>query len=788
MIGAHPDDEDTGLLTYIARGYGADAAYLALSRGDGGQNLVGAELGVDLGLLRSRELEAARAVDGARQFFTRAFDFGYSRSVDETAGLWLADSVLKDVVRIVRRFKPHVVVSVFSGTNRDGHGQHQLAGLLAGRAFETAGDPTRFPELQSEEGLDPWTPLKLYRSSRFDANSTTLQLATGELDPRSGRSYNQIAMESRSQHRSQDMGRLQPIGPAWARLRLDQDRTGPGNGQSGQGIFAGISRDESWLTGLADSVRNTLAASRLHEAAVPLAGALALAPTSGSDPERRRLLEQAVAVSAGLVIDGRTTIGTIVPGQQFAVTVELYNAGPYEVNPAVVAVIAPPGWQVELESGTVPRVEPGGKITAQFTVTVPHDAEPTQPYFLQRPLVGALYDWSTAEPEVRGLPFQPPPVRARVTATVLGANLTLEREITYQYNDQAFGEIRRPLRVVPEIDVKLSPDRIVWPSGAEQYKTLSVIVTLNGPTGAAGEVGLEADGWLTPPAEPFTLEQQRESQVFQFRLARADGIENAQVQVRAVVRTDDGRHFERGVMSIEYPHVRPTSRVMAAVSEVRVAPIQLPDVSRVGYVRGAADRVPEALMQIGLPVELLGAHELESADLSPFDAIIIGSRAYETDPALVRHNHRLLEYVRNGGCLMVQYQQYQFVRDQYAPYPLSISRPHDRITDETVPVTLLLPDHPALTVPNRIGSDDWEGWPQERGLYFAGTWDAAYTPLLEMSDPGEQPVRGGLLVAQYGEGTYVYTGLSFFRALPAGVPGAYKLFLNLIGLNQGAVQ
>jgi LmbE family N-acetylglucosaminyl deacetylase len=447
VIGAHPDDEDTGLLTYVARGYGADAAYLALSRGDGGQNLIGDELGVDLGLLRSRELEAARAVDGAHQFFSRAFDFGYSRSVDETASLWLADSVLKDVVRVVRRFKPHVVVSVFSGTSRDGHGQHQLAGLMAGRAFETAGDPSRFPELQSEEGLDPWTPLKLYRSTRFDANSTTLRLATGELDPRSGRSYNQIAMESRSQHRSQDMGRLQPIGPAWARLRLDQDRTETGGGQSGQGVFAGISRDESWLTRLADSVRNTVSASRLHEAAVPLARALAVAPSSGSDPERHRLLEQAVAVSAGLVIDGRTTIGRVVPGQRFTVTVELYNAGPYEVSPVTLAVIAPQGWRVALDSGTLSRVEPGGELTAQFTVTVPADVELTQPYFLQRPLIGALYDWSTAESQVRGLPFEPPPVRARVTATVLGAELTLEREITYQTSSSHLAESSgRPVR------------------------------------------------------------------------------------------------------------------------------------------------------------------------------------------------------------------------------------------------------------------------------------------------------------------------------------------------------
>lgn len=285
--------------------------------------------------------------------------------------------------------------------------------------------------------------------------------------------------------------------------------------------------------------------------------------------------------------------------------------------------------------------------------------------------------------------------------------------------------------------------------------------------------------------QEFSLGRTGESQTFAFDLVRPAGTSEARLTLRAVAATDDGRSYDSGIQLIEYPHIRPTARVVPATADVRVVPIQIPDLRLVGYVRGAADRVPEALQQLGLPLELLDAEALEGTDLARFDAVVVGPRAYEIDSALTHHNDRLLEYVRQGGLLLVQYQQYQFVDGGYAPYPLSISRPHDRVTDENAPVTLLRPGHRAFTSPNRLHRGDWDGWPQERGLYFAGTWDDAYEALLEMHDPDREPLRGGLLVARYGEGTYVYTGLSFFRALPAGTPGAYRLFLNLLGLNPG---
>jgi LmbE family N-acetylglucosaminyl deacetylase len=763
VIGAHPDDEDTRLLALAAQGYGAEAAYLSLSRGEGGQNLIGDELGVALGLLRSQELVSARQMDGARQFFTRAFDFGYSRTLEETEQFWLPDSILKDAVRVVRRFRPQVIVAVWSGTPRDRHGQHQAAGVVAQQVFDAAGDAGRFVELAGEEGLAPWQPLKLYRSTRFDSAATTLTLETGDLDPRSGRSYHQIAMA----------------------LQLVRDRTQgaiPGTGDAG--LFAGIPADTSRLASVAESLRTAVSASRMQDAVPQLASALQEARTAGGPSARTGLIEEALAVAGGVVLDARASAAEVVPGGSFEVDVQCYNGGSQPLQVEGIALSLPRGWQVESMQPLPSPLAPGEQVVRRFTVTVPADADLTQPYFLTQPLVGALYDWSDAPARVRGEPFAPPLVVARVDAQLEATPFTLSREVSYRYLDQALGELRRPVRVVPAIEVRLAPERLAWSSAGVPERMFIVTLSANGGDPSEGEVALEADGWRVPAAQSFRLERPGESQSFTFRLERPHGTEQREVTVRAVARSRDGRVFNRGVTLVSYPHVRPTAWVKSAVSAVRVAPIALPEVESVGYVRGAADRVPEALVQVGVPVELLDEDMLASADLSRYDAIVVGSRAYETDRALVRHNGRLLEFVAAGGLLVVQYQQYQFVRGEYAPYPLTIGFPHDRVTDETAPVRLLEPTHPAFTHPNRLEASDWEGWPQERGLYFAHSWDEAYAPLLAMADPGMPEVDGALLVALYGEGTYVYTGISFFRSLPAGTPGAYRLFLNLLALGE----
>jgi LmbE family N-acetylglucosaminyl deacetylase len=786
MIGAHPDDEDTQLLALAALGYGARTAYLSLSRGEGGQNLIGEELGAGLGLIRTRELLAARATDGAQQFFTRAFDFGYSKTLDETLRFWPIDSVLKDAVRIIRYFRPQIVISVFSGTPRDGHGQHQEAGVVARRAFAAAGDSTKFPELYTEEGLRPWQPLRLYQSTRFDTTGTTIVMQTGTLDPRSGRSYWQIAMASRSRHRSQEMGQLQRMGPAITRIGLIKDASSSADGDATRGtdLFEGIPAATTWLTSLADSLRGALSADRLAALVPPLAAAVTRAAGEPqiADSITRRQLGEALATAAGTELDALADSSEyLVPGDRVTLTLQVYNGGSQDATLDSCTIAAPPGWRLEPLDGTAGDVAAGAMVTKHFALTVPADAPLTEPYFLQHPRVGELYDWSAAPAAVRGRPFAPPPLEGRASLTLSGAHVTLTREVTYRYDDRASGEVRRPVHVVPAVDVRLDPDVVVWPANGPARRRFTVTLLSHAHEAVVGDVHLEVAEWPSHPAARFELAGPGATRSVTLELSRPAGVTHFAGTVEAVA-TAAGQSFATHVAMIEYPHIRPTPYLQPAAATLRVAPIVLPHLTRVGYIRGASDRVPEALEQVGVPITLLTPADLADGDLQRYDAIVVGSRAYQTDTALVHHNARLLRYADHGGLVLVQYQQYPFIRGDFAPYALTIARPHDRVTDETAPVKVLLPGHPALTTPNKIDSADWEGWPQERGLYFAHTWAKAYTPLLEMHDPGDPPLEGGLLVARLGAGTYVYTGLSFFRALPAGAPGAYRLFLNLLAL------
>ncbi len=771
MVGAHPDDEDTRLLALLAHGFGVRSAYLSLSRGEGGQNLIGHQLGVGLGLLRTRELQEARRIDGAEQFFTRAYDFGYSRSFAETETKWLPDSVLKDVVRIVRRFQPHVIITVWSGTARDGHGQHTMAGAMANRAFEAAGDPQQFPEL-AEEGLAPWEPSKLFLSRRFGNVTDALEMEAGALDPRTGRSFHQMAMASRSQHRSQNMGVLEDIGPAVSRMVLTGDHTGVGVGE----LFAGVPADDNWLGAFADSLRSSLSPARMAEAVEPLAAAVDRAARERLPLRRQRLLHRALAISAGLVLDAWTDVETVVPGDTIDVTVRLYNAGPDEVGALGITVHA---WEWQRVERAL-RLAPGADIAVTIPVVVPASTLPTQPYFLGHERNGDLYDWSDVPFGLLGLPDDGPVIRVVQSVGVRGQTILMERGVSYRFRDQAVGEIRRPVRVVPVVEVSLDPPSLIWRTDGPRSIPFTVKVRSNVDEPVAGTLSMLGD-WSMPESQPFSLFEKGQSRDYIFDVERPAGDTGSQLILRAVADVN-GHRFAESVELVDYPHINAITAIRLAASGVHVADIRLPRLGRIGYVRGASDRIPETVASIGLEMELLDVTALGSGDLGAFDVIVIGPRAYETSAALRENNARLLEYVDGGGTLLVQYQQYQFVRGEFAPYPLTINRPHDRITDETAPVIVLEPGHAALTHPNAIRADDWLGWVQERGLYFAGEWDDRYLALLEMQDPDMDPIRGGLLVAEYGAGTYIYSGISFFRTLPGGAIGAYKLFMNLLAL------
>jgi LmbE family N-acetylglucosaminyl deacetylase len=863
MIGAHPDDEDTELLTILVRGMGAEAAYLSLNRGEGGQNLIGPELGEALGLIRTEELLAARRLDGARQYFTRAYDFGYSKTVDETWRHWPRDTILKDVVRVVRRFRPQIIVSIFSGTPRDGHGQHQAAGWAAMEAFRVAGDSARFRELFREEGLLPWSPLKLYRSTRFDSAATTLTLNGGVLDPAVGKSYHQIAMAGRSLHRSQDMGQLQGMGPSKVRLALMEDRTNGARSGGGAELFAGVdtsiraiplgerrtpagaglvypgdasARLERY-TARVDSLVGARGGQRrrslLARAAADLEQATAEAPRSGSGggavyytrgielEDQLGHLNAAAWQLGGIVFDAVLDDDRVVAGQPIRWTLSTWNASDApRLSDMRAAQCIPLGeCQGPDADSTAERIPPGqvGTLTAEARVL---EQSPSTPYFLLLPRLGDLYRWPeqredrltlTGGPPL-GEPFEPPSfVGSAEVVAGEGDSLGASRvaEAVFRYNDQARGEVRRPVTVVPRIDVKIDPATEVWPTASRLPHRFTVTLTHGARDTTVGTVRLQLPrGWPAVAPQRFRFTREDERNVFLFDVRPPAKLMPDSQEFRAVAQDSAGSTYDVGVFTVDYPHIRPRSYLRLARAIVRPAPLILPRLSRVGYVRGAADRVPEALLDVGVPVVGLDPSVLERGNLDRYDAIVVGPRAYETDSALVENNGRLLAYARRGGLVIVQYQQHQFFNKRFAPYPMTVGgqplrldestppRPgttparatppvsHDRVTDENAPVRVLAPEHAVVRGPNRITAKDWKGWVQERGLYFARSWDGRYRTVLETHDPGEAALKGGLLVAPVGKGTYVYTGLSLFRQLPAGVPGAFRLFANLLALGR----
>ncbi|HEV2852642.1 MAG TPA: PIG-L family deacetylase [Thermoanaerobaculia bacterium] len=810
VVGAHPDDEDTSLIALVARGMGGAAAYLSLSRGEGGQNLIGPELGVGLGLIRSRELLAARSVDGGRQFFTRAYDFGYTRSLDETLRLWPKDVLVEDAVRVIRRFKPQVIVSVFPGVPHPNHGQHQAAGVTAYTAFPLAGDPKMLPGLAAE-GLSPWAPQALYRSTRFEpdsAKTTTLTLPLNGVDPLAGKSIFQLAMASRSMHRSQDMGQIQRLGPQESRVGWVDGTAG----KEGKDLFDGIDTRLSGMVATvadagrrkaaedhlaaaqaaAEKARTGLIPGRLDETVPAFLSILrdlreARAGLTDEDRPARELIDEKIdiaeaglAAAAGIAVDATTDREELVDGETFTVQTVLWNSGTRSVSGASVTLESAPEWSGEPLTGDSKELAAGALGTWELKPTVPASAPATIPYFLRKPLMGSLYDWSAATPAERGEPFGPPPLVARFRFTLEGVPVSLEREVVHLHRDQATGEVRRPLRLVPAVEVAVADDLLVWPVQSREPRRLRVTLTSHSPNPVSGR--LEATGWPSLAPQTFNLGAAGEPEDLELTLTPPKDFKPGRTNLELAAVLADGQRFSLAVPEVDYPHIRATPRPVPARVAIQSADLRLPPLKRVGYVRGASDRVPEFLRQAGVPLELLGPEQLGSGDLGRYDVLVIGSRAYETDPSLARANHRILDYVKNGGHVVVQYQQYPYIEGKFAPFPLDIARPHDRITDETAPVTVLDPASPVFNTPNKIGPEDWNGWIQERGLYFAHTWDPAYTPLLSMKDPDIEDLKGGLLVAKVGKGTYVYTGLAFFRQLPAGVPGGYRLFANLLGL------
>jgi LmbE family N-acetylglucosaminyl deacetylase len=819
MIGAHPDDEDTSLLASLSRRFGAETAYLALTRGEGGQNLIGPELWEGLGIIRTGELEAARRLDGGRQFFTRAFDFGYSKRAEEALTFWPREELLHDVTWVVRSFRPHVIVSVFRGEPSDGHGQHQAAGIMAREVFEAAGDPSRFPE-HFERGVEAWAPVKMYRVSWRRPSEATTSIETGSFDPLLGRSDYQLAMESRSAHRSQDMGAPRPMGPRVSGISLVADRTGI---PEDMGIFAGI---DTTLVGAAQWLPTAEAATtsvhlQAYRTAVedarrrfggldpfgvvePLQAALhhlyAAAEASGgrADAELRTVLDRKIEVArrallagAGVVLDVRAEDDLVTPGQVVRVNAQVWNGGPRVLRAAAGALSVPAGWTVEevTTEGVAPdgSVGPGTLATWAYDVTVPSDADFSSLYFLRQEREGAWYRWPD-QSELWGLPRDPAPVRGvfRMTFATPDGGLDVEGDESWSFVgvNPARGEYRRPVLVVPRLSVATTPAGMIWPQGRSGPRPITVSVRSEGKGATRGHVALTAPaGWTVSPEQyDVELDAEGSERSFAFEVQPGIGVAVGQHAFQALVVDEDGNRFDGGYHVVDYDHIERTLLLADARSDVSILPVEVADELRVGYVMGTGDDGPVVIRQLGAEVDLLDSEAVRAGDFSAYDVVVVGVRAYETREDLRAANGQLLDYAREGGTVVVQYQQYVFSRGNYAPYPVDMGRPARRVADQTAEVTVLDAQAPVFTTPNVITGEDFEGWVQERGLYFWGQWDETFTPLLEMHDVGEDPALGSLLVAPVGNGLYVYAALSFFRQWASGTPGPYRLFANLISL------
>jgi hypothetical protein len=944
------------LLAYLARGRQARTAYLSLTRGDGGQNLIGPELYEALGVIRTEELLAARRLDGAQQFFTRAFDFGFSKSRTETLQKWDREAVLADMVRVIRMFRPMVIVSAWSGTPNDGHGHHQSAGLLTREAYDAAADASRFPE-QIKEGLRPWQAKKLYIRSfdgaasprEFLPSLSTLSLNTGEFDPLLGCSYYEIAARGRSQHRSQDQGTIEARGPRYSRLRLIDSKLGPIKNEND--IFDDI---DTSLTGIAryagdraNKLRSQLAEvqsaadeakikynpmSSTSVAATIARGLMKLREINASLPglglnegqtfETELLLKQkeadfedALSKAEGIVIDCLADDEVVTHGQTFNVTLNAY--GNAEAKPLGFGLVARSGLTVNKKSEKTSEVDGRLVLQAEYTVSVGPNVEPTQPYWLRSAPKRDMFTIAMPANGATGVePVAPPPLMGYVEFDVNGTPIKTSREAQYRYADRALGEIRHELKIAPAVSLNVAPDILVYPKsnvGGEREVTVSV--TNNQKSGVRGSVVLERAGdWQTTPASAsFDLKREGERASFTFIVKSPAG--NAETTRSITARaTIDGHSFGGGYQIVNYPHIEPRFIYHEAETEAEVIDVKVAQGLKVGYIEGSGDDFGAALKRIGVDVKTIDTKELASGDLSVYDTIVAGVRVYEVRPDVIANNSRLMEYVNRGGTYIVQYSRGNFETGGYAPYrigpeetensrqvaqqgrqrdreprlmylseadiatelsksgtkpkvgylgaasdrsvelmkgvkldprilaagdlggdlaqldlivvgansnahpelaqynsrlldysrkklvilaytqaqflsgdfptfPRPEARPF-RVTDENAKVTILEPDHARFNFPNKITQRDFEGWVQERGAYYLSDWDSRFKPLMACHDPGEPDLKGGEVIAQYGKGLYVYSAYAWFRQLPKGVPGAYRLIANLVSLSK----
>ncbi len=823
MIGAHPDDENTAVIAYLARGRKIRTGYLSLTRGEGGQNLLGNEQSEYLGALRTQELLAARRLDGASQYFTRAIDFGFTKTVSETMEKWGHDRILSDIVWVIRQQQPDVILLCFSGTPSDGHGQHQVSAILGREAFDAAADPAKFPEqlqwvkpwqakrvMQARFNLPPGALMGASGASGSSGAGRGMQgvppnrapgappeaevsLPVGDYDPVTGKSYREIAVASRSQHKSQAMVQSMSFGeqsnglilrggaPAKNDLMDGIDTTWsrvPGGARVGE-LLAGAKRDF-----------NDLAPEKTVSSLLEARSLIVKLAESGEPWAQWKLdeINHAIALCAGVRVEAQANTFAYVPGATADVRLTAINRSHL---PMTLAGIHIAGWE-EKDAAVKDRALPYNREEAvNLKVTVPKDRPLSQPFWLRDPPNGDTYN--IADQSLIGRADTVPEVTARFDFTIDGRPFSVTEPLHYRYADPSRDEFVRPVVVEPPVSVVLPARNFVVAIGA--VRDISALVRAMVP-GQAGELSFQVpQGWKVEPSKAsFDLKESGATQEVRFRVTPPATPGAGEFKV--VANLQGGPPVATAVNVIDYAHI--PAQTIFDVSGGRMAAVQMKVLAkRVGYVMGSEDKMPEAIAQMGCQVDLLDDKVLATGDLSVYDAIVTGLRAYAVRADLRAAQTRLLEYVSRGGTLVVQYNRLDDRRispsvaeafDHMGPYPFVLSQGNSqRVTEEDAAVRVLDPESPIVRSPNAISAADFNGWVQERGVYFADTWDTRYQTPFETHDTGEKELKGSLLYTRYGKGAYVYTSFSWFREMPAGVPGAFRLFANLLSAGK-AVQ
>ncbi len=777
-VAAHPDDENTRIITFMANGRLAETAYLSMTRGDGGQNLIGPEMRDLLGLIRTQELLAARRIDGGTQFFTRANDFGYSRSVDETMKIWNKDEVLSDVVRTFRKFKPDVIITRFPADERAGHGHHTASAVLAQEAFDLSAKSNVYPDQVNEFGV--WQPKRLYTNTgrwwntTIDENTPGVAVINvGGFNSLLGESYTEIASRSRSQHKSQGFGSRGTRGEELEFLEWVKGDA------STKDIFDGVNTTWSRIKN-GDKVQPLVDKAIANFDSENPAGIIGdlfnirreILKLENGVWKARKLKEVNMLIQSclGLYVRVRADNYWVAPGAPVTCSIEIINRSSAEV--AVQKISSP---DIEFDSTINVSLRNNVAYTLKINQTVRNTQKYSDPYWLSNP--HGLGMFTVADKSNIGKPENDPAMVAIFYLKVGSEDLVLNVPIDYSWTDRVDGERIRPVEITPPVFVNLSESVIIFKDN--NPKSVSVTVKSAADMTLKGNVKIALPtGWKSEPMEqPFEIQKRGEEKVVSFTVIPSGGEITSVLKASAQV---GDKQYDKSLHEINYDHF--PIQTLLPVAEAKIVKM---DIKRggevIGYIRGAGDDIPLALRTMGYQVWEMKDEEVTQENLKRVDAVVLGVRAVNTNERLEFVMPDLFAYVKEGGTLVVQYNTTVAI-DKFTPYPLALSR--DRVTEEDAEVRILKPNHVVMNSPNKITTKDFEGWIQERGLYYPNKWDEKFEAILSMNDTGENPSDGSLLIAKYGEGNYVYTGLSFFRELPEGVPGAYKLFSNIMSLSK----